>query len=223
MITKASLGIAVVAALCFGGSFLGTVATRSQTTTAPASAPCSPLARRLGLNPEQVKVLEARDAQFAEDLWTLREKLEEARLMLATVFEKESATGDEIRAQVEAAIEAHNQLERRVAEYVITMRDHLTPEQQKRLYGLCAKEVRECGRRWRHGRGRHRDAMNDDGSQGGWRRGQSRGHGRGEGHSRGRGQGHGKGQDHGEGEGHGSGTGGDNEGTRDGGSARPGG
>jgi len=201
MITKASIGIAFVAALCFGGSFFGTVVTRLQTTTAPASAPCSPLARRLGLNPEQVKVLEAHDPQFAEDFRALREKLEEARLTLAAVFEKESATGDEIRAQVEAAIEAHNQLERRVAEYVITVRDHLTPEQQKRLFGLCAEKVRESGRRWRHGRGHHSNVMDDDGSQGGWRRGQGRGHGRGEGY--GRGQGHGRGDDHGEKGGHG--------------------
>ncbi|MFH1749239.1 MAG: periplasmic heavy metal sensor [Planctomycetota bacterium] len=209
MITKASIGFTVVAALCFGGSFLGTVATRSQTTTAPASAPYSPLARQLGLNPEQAKVLEAHDPQFAEDFRALREKLEEARLTLATLFEKESATGDEIRAQVEAAIEAHNQLERRVAEYVITIRDHLTPEQQKLLYGLCAEKVRECGGRWRHGRGRHADAAEGDGSND--RSGS--GQGRGGGQCQGRGQGRGCGR----GQGHGSGTGGDDEGAHDGG------
>jgi Spy/CpxP family protein refolding chaperone len=205
MISKAGIGITVVAALCFGGSFLGTVATRSQSTTSPASAPGSPLARRLGLTPEHVKVLEAHDPQFAEDVKTLRTNLENARLMLASVFEKEGATNEEIRAQVEAAIEAHNQLERRVAEYVIEVRDHLTPEQQKKLYGLCAEKVRECGKRWRHGRGRQADVAEGDPSHTGCGRGRGRGGGRCKEHGQGGGCGRGQGQGHGQGQGRGHG------------------
>ena len=180
MITKASISIAVVAALCFGGSFLGTVATRSQGTTTSAPAPASPLVQRLNLDAEQVQVLEAHDPQFAEDLQTLREKLERARSMLADVFEREDATDDDIRQRVEAAIEAHNQLERRVAEYLIAVRDHLTPKQQRQLYNLCAEKVRECGQRWRRGWGRH------GGSGGGNGRGKGGGCGREHKHGRGR-------------------------------------
>ncbi|MCK4660576.1 MAG: periplasmic heavy metal sensor [Phycisphaerae bacterium] len=178
MITKASVAIAVLAGLCFGGSFLGTVATRSQTTTAPAHPVCSPLTRRLGLDAEQAKLIQAHDPQFAGDMRVFREKLEEARSMLAVAFENESATDDEIRTCVEVVIEAHNQLERRVAEYLIAVRDHLTPEQRKQLCGLCARKVRECGRRWRHRQGRHGDELNDNASHEQRGRGCGRGRGR---------------------------------------------
>jgi phage shock protein A len=44
---------------------------------------------------------------------TLWDDLEKARSLLAVALEDENVTGDEIRQRVEAAIEAHNQLERR--------------------------------------------------------------------------------------------------------------
>lgn len=153
MIAKTSVGISIVVILCFAGSFAGTVATRSQPATRPASGPCSTMIRELELDPEQAKTVAAHDPQFADDLRTLRNKLEEARAALAAVFEDESTTDEEIRRQVEAAIDAHNQLERRVAEYLIAVRQHLTPCQQRRLLRLCAKQVRQCGRRWRGGWG----------------------------------------------------------------------
>ncbi len=179
MITKASIGIVFVAGLCFGGSFLGTAAVRSQSVATPEHVAQSPIAKRLHLDPKQAKIIEAYDPSFVGDLRTLRKNLEGARSLLAASFEDENVTDDEIRQRVEATIEAHNQLERRVAEYLIAVRDHLTPKQQRQLYGFCAEKVRECGKRWRRGWGRHDDA--------------SHGSGRGQGYGRGRGQGRGHG------------------------------
>lgn len=194
MITRATIGILIAAGLCFGGSLLGTVAVRSQNVTASEPVAQSPVAKRLRLDPEQAKIIEASDPQFIDDLRALRRNLEQARSMLAAAFEDENISDDEIRDRVEAAIEAHNRLERRVAEYLIAVRDHLTPKQQRQLYGLCAEKVRECGRRWRRGWGRH-----DDAPGGGFGRGKGRGRGGGQG----RGEGHGQGQGQGPGAEHG--------------------
>jgi hypothetical protein len=190
------MGMILIAGLCFGGSFLRTVAMRSQDVVTSAAAAKSPIAERLDLDPQQVKVIEAHDLSFVNDLSTLRKDLEMARSRLAASFENENATDDEIHQRVEAAIDAHNRLERRVAEYLIAVRDHLTPKQQRQLYGLCAEKVRECGKRWRRGWARH-----DDTFRGGHGRGKGPGRGRGQGRGQGRGHGHGQGQNHGTGDG----------------------
>ena len=188
MITKPGMGIILVAGLCFVGSFLGTVTVRSQGIATPEPTAQSPIAKRLKLDPERAKTIEACDPNFVDDLNTLRNDLEKARSLLAAAFEDENVADDEIRQRVEATIEAHNQLERRVAEYLIAVRDHLTPRQQRQLYGLCAEKVRECGKRWRRGWGRHGDA-----SDGTFGPGKGRGYGRGQGRGHGQGQGHGPG------------------------------
>ncbi len=146
MIAKTTIGIVLVAALCFGGSLVGTVAMRSQ-GPAGNDVVLSPIADRLGLNPEQAESIKEQDPVFAEELGLLQGELHDARSQLAATFEKEDAGDDEIRQRVEAVIEAHNRVERRVAEYLITVRGHLTAQQQKQLYGLCAAKVRECSRK----------------------------------------------------------------------------
>ena len=100
MITKASICIVVVAGLCFGGSFLGTVAVRSQDVITSEPVVQSPIAKRLKLDPEQAKTVEAHDPSFVDDVSTLRTNLQEARSMLAAAFEDENATDDEIRRRV---------------------------------------------------------------------------------------------------------------------------
>ena len=182
MITKATIGITLFAGLCFGGSLLGTVAVRQQGAATPAPVQCSPLVHRLGLDPQQARLIEeANDPQFGQDTIALRTRLDEARLALAAAFESETATDDEIRAHVETVIQVHNQLERRVAEYLIAVRNHLTPAQQRQLYGMCAEKVRECGRRWRQGRGYRGNAADADTQRGRGGRGRGQGHGRGRG------------------------------------------
>jgi len=150
MITKAGISITVLAVLCFGASFLWTVSTQSQdvTVTPPTAAAASPLACCFDMEPEQAESIAAQDPTFTQDLRILRGRFQDAQTALVAAFEMESATDEEIRSRVEAAIEAHNKLERRMANYIIKVRSHLTPCQQKRLFGLCAQNIRECGKRW---------------------------------------------------------------------------
>ncbi|MCP4590904.1 MAG: periplasmic heavy metal sensor [bacterium] len=154
MTTRAGIGFLLLVSLCFGGSFWGTVATRTlpAPTVQPARVVSCPLARELELDAQQAAAIDSRDPQFAEDLKVLRSALGEARTALAAAFEREDAAAADIREHVEDTIQAHNRLERRVAEYLIAVRDHLTVEQQARLLGFCAKSVRECGRRWDGGK-----------------------------------------------------------------------
>ncbi len=146
MITKAGLSLMAVAALVFTGAFLTTVGTTPKPSTG-ASLP--PLARRLGVDAETAAIIHAQDPAFTEDVTALRKKLDAARERLAELFETINASDEQIREAVDASINAHNELERRVSEYLIAVRKHLTPDQQKKLFGLCATEIRECRERCR--------------------------------------------------------------------------
>jgi hypothetical protein len=141
--------------LLFVGSFAVTVATRSQTTEPVNPAPSTPLAQWLHLEHEQATEVDKHDPQFAEDVRKLRETLANERARLITLFENIETSDEELRQQIEVVIDAHNQVELRVADYLITVRHHLTPAQQQRLFSLCAENIRYCWReqRWRSGRG----------------------------------------------------------------------
>ncbi len=135
-----------VAVLVFAGAFLTTVA---KTPKVPADTPLPPLARWLGVDAETAAVIHAQDPAFTQDVATLRHELDAARAELAELFETISASDEQIRAAVDASISAHNKLERRVSEYLIAVRKHLSSDQQKRLFALCANEIRECRERCR--------------------------------------------------------------------------
>jgi Spy/CpxP family protein refolding chaperone len=100
----------------------------------------------------QREAIRAHDPAFGTDLKRLREESAASRAALAAALEISDATGEQIRARSESAIAAGAALERRVTEHLLAIRDHLTPEQQKRLFGLCAEGVRQGrGWQWRHG------------------------------------------------------------------------
>ena len=170
--------IVVVAALCFGGSFISTVIIRAQEHSEPAQKVPSSLAARLELDANQLKLIAEHDPEFVTDVDALQAKLDSARESLASAFETEGITGEEIEVRFEAVLAIHYELERRVLKYVVAVRDHLTPRQRHRLLGLCAKNVREHGRRWRHGWG-HRARSDDQSVEHGPAEGRGRGHGRG--------------------------------------------
>jgi Spy/CpxP family protein refolding chaperone len=151
MIAKSGAGMLILAAVLFAGSFVGTAVTRSQTA---ASRPCparGPLPKWLGLEAEEAAAIEAVDPQFSEDLLKSRGEVDDARAALIALFAKPDVTDDELRAQIDAVIDAHNRVEHRVADYLVSVRRYLTPAQQKRLFSLCADEVRQCRRRWQRG------------------------------------------------------------------------
>jgi hypothetical protein len=100
------------------------------------------LACWLQLEPEQAQAVRDIDPTFTEERWSMQRALDQARTDLAALFEEENASDDALRQQVEAVIEKHNALERRVAEHLIAVRGHLPPVDQKKLCCLCAKRVR---------------------------------------------------------------------------------
>lgn len=179
--------IAGVFILCTLGSFIGTYAWQSQSavqeTSGRPSHPTDVLGGWLRLMPEQIERIAGIDPAFVDESAQLEAELETEREKLAALFEDPSATDEAIVHQVEAVIEAHDRLERRVAKYLLALCPHLTDEQRSRLFHRCAKSIREAGDRgWRHGRG--------DGGDSGWR-GERGGPppGRGPGRGRGRGRG----------------------------------
>lgn len=110
------------------------------------------LGRWLQLPAPQREALRRVAPLFSEDRRRLEVALAEQRERLARLFEQADAGDEQILAQVERVIEAHNALERRVAEFLLAVRPHLTAEQAHRLFERCASGVRESGGwRWRHG------------------------------------------------------------------------
>lgn len=143
------------AILAFVVGFVATVATRSQTSEPVSPASTSPLAQWLHFDKEQSAAVDEHDPQFPKEVRKLREALAEERGRLIALFENVDTPNDDLRQQINTVIETHNQLEWRVADYLLTVRHHLTPAQQQRLFSLCAENVRYCWReqRWRQGRG----------------------------------------------------------------------
>lgn len=99
----------------------------------------------LGLSEEQHQAIHTTDPTFDKEAIQLADELRQRRHGLAELLEAEDAADARILDQVELVIAAHNSLERRVAKHVLAIRKHLTPAQQKRLMGLCARQVRGNG------------------------------------------------------------------------------
>ncbi len=158
----------------FAASLAGTIAARSQPSSEQKPRFGSPLARWLDLDKKTAEKIESLDPGFAGERKSLQEELAGARSALATLLEDENVTNERIRGQIEDCIAKHNALERRVAQYLLTVRDHLTLGQQKKLFRLCAEGVRK-GRG--HGWGRR-----GGGGSGGRCECCGRGGGRGRGH-----------------------------------------
>ena len=135
-----------------------------------------PVGRWLDLTPEQAEAIEKADPAFVGESAALTDTLSHEREALARLLEDAKTSDDQVRAQVEAVIVAHNKLERRVANHLLAIRKHLSPIQQKRLMHRCAAGVRRAGR---GGRGREQGGQDGKGGRGSgrgrgegiWRRG----------------------------------------------------
>lgn len=184
---------------------------------------CNPRIRRscavdrwLSVTSEQRRQIQQLDPDFYNDVVAQRELLAEQRDRLATLLEDTDATNEEITEQVERSIALGNDLERRVTKHLLLLRKILTPDQQKRLFGLAASGVRRrmawCGRGCGRcgdddlrpgrgagqrrggsmGQGRNRPGRADDAARG-YGRGRGDGRGRADGLQRSKGQGRGNG------------------------------
>ncbi len=97
------------------------------------------LARRLGLDQEQAKLLQEKDPDFEANSLNLRNALMTEREKLLFIFENSNSGDDELLQQIEQFISTHSWIERRIAEHVLLLRPYLTIEQQKWLIGLCRR------------------------------------------------------------------------------------
>ena len=95
------------------------------------------LATRLRLTQEQSTWIEQQDPNFEAQCTVLRDRLYAAHTNLAANLENAQVTEQELAAKVDALIEAHAALEKRVAQYIVLLRPQLSQEQRDRLGELC--------------------------------------------------------------------------------------
>ena len=126
----------------------GLIAFLSTVWAAPAAtsaASARPLCRWLALSGVQQGEISQDDPTFDTDVATLREAARSSRVTLATMMESPNTPDAEILTQVDRVAAAEHQLQRRVVEYVLRIRHHLSADQQRQLMGLCAGGMRGNG------------------------------------------------------------------------------
>lgn len=130
------------------GAYAAGVATGPE-TVAPSESATAALLDWLDVAPSQRAELQQHDPAFAAELNKLRQAVARKRNELASALDDPQSRDDEIRTKLEELIAANAGVERRVADYLLTVRDHLTKDQQRRLFGLCAEGIRQGGCGWR--------------------------------------------------------------------------
>lgn len=171
--TVVSLVVVVLAGLA---AYAATVAGRAASASSPPDGAGGAVASWLNLPAEQREAVSRADPSFEDDAARLRGEVAEKKQALARLLEQPESSDEAVMGGLEEVIAASNALERRTARYLLSVRRHLTPEQQKRLLSLCAEEVRQ-GRRYQWGR--RQDSPQPDGSGAPGPRGRQGGQGRG--------------------------------------------
>jgi hypothetical protein len=135
-----------IAGLCLTTAAVAFVATLAAKSRGPSTS-------SLNMSEREWNRATACDPAFRDEARTLAQTLDDERAALADLLDQPGATDEQVRAQVERVIVAHNALERRAAEHLLKVREQLSPSQQKQLMGLVSETVRHAGPRWRGGRG----------------------------------------------------------------------
>jgi hypothetical protein len=173
--------IVLVVLTCGVGSFIFTIHAAPETRkdgkehVPPRRGRQRAMAAWLVLDEAQAKAVEKADPTFHAESDEMAQGLEAERARLAAILEDSAVSDQAILDQVERVIAAGNVLERRVAQYVVAIRPHLSPDQRSKLMDLCARNVRRCGA---GGPGQGKGRGQGCGGQG---RGQGRGAGMGRG------------------------------------------
>lgn len=159
--TTQNLWLVLIAVIAGLGTFALTVAAKPQSRTPDADAPMRAALAWAGVPESDQSAIVAHDPAFTEDLAKLRAELAARRSELAAALDDPQTTDQQILARSEAAIAAANAVERRVTSHLLAIRDHLNPDQQRKLFGLCAESVRTGkGNQWRRGQGNGRGRPN---------------------------------------------------------------
>lgn len=132
--------LATVLALAAGvGSFTATLAARSgqnATSTPTTSVADDPFCNWLRISDSQQQAIAARDPGFTDDLTKLRNQVQAKRAELAAAFEKVDLSEAQVREKSDSVIAASAALERRVTDHLLQIRDHLSPDQRRQLFGF---------------------------------------------------------------------------------------
>jgi len=98
------------------------------------------LFQRLEMTDEQIALTAQKDPSFETEVHQLQNQVLQERQALCALLENEQTLNDQLIQQIEKLITVHNLLEKRLIRYVIIARTDFTPEQQKRLIGLCQQQ-----------------------------------------------------------------------------------
>ena len=101
------------------------------------------LNRKLQLTDEQLSIAAQQDPTFEDDVRRMQEQLLADRSALLSLLESKQDPNGHLTQLVEQLIVSHNALEKRLIDYVLTMRPYFTAEQQKRLMGLCRQSCQQ--------------------------------------------------------------------------------
>ncbi len=146
MITRGTLIGFLVTLIAGVGAYTVTVQTRpAAPPAASVTSATETLLIWLGASEAQKAELRGHDPTFAADLNQLKTELQNKKQGFAALLEKSDASDDAVRSQLEAVLNTSNTIERRVANYLLSVRDHLTSDQRRKLFGLCAEQVRQGG------------------------------------------------------------------------------
>lgn len=144
------LAILIAATLAVGlGAYSITRAARSASSEPAVDPAAEALLEWLNVPADQRKIILDHDPSFGADLKKLRQALAAARAELAASLEKTDTPASAINQHVEATIAARAALERRTAQHLLAVRDHLSPQQRQQLFGVLAEECRGQGRQMR--------------------------------------------------------------------------
>ena len=163
------IGIVMLSIVAAGGAFAATRAMKEAPAAVVADdAAAEVLMNWLKVDASQRKELGSRDPAFPADLKKLREQLRNRRVDLAATLEDAKATDKQIRQNADAVMQASNQLEQRVLNYLLAVRTHLTPQQQQQLFRLAAEGLRQGpGWCWGAGEGQRGGGPGSGGGPGG--------------------------------------------------------
>jgi hypothetical protein len=156
MMSRSNGLILVVSAAVGVGAFL-TARASGGASSAPTDTPPLPgrsaiVAQWLGLTEDQCRKIKETDPNYWQDVADLKVRLASERDRFAALLESTSSTDQAISEQAELLIALVNQLERRVLSHILSIRGELTPDQQTKLFNVCALGIRQ-GMAWCDGKG----------------------------------------------------------------------
>lgn len=180
MITSRTLRFTLLCAGCAAASFLATVWSASPAAPPASATQPSAFFRWLDVSPAQQRDIQIDDPAFERDLDTLRSQVQGQRAALADLLNTPDAPDAQVLAQIDRLAESQRLLQRRIGEYLLRVRDHLTQPQRLQLMDLCAATLQPsvdaaplgrgqggAGRGMGYGRGRGGRGMGGPGAGGG--------------------------------------------------------